>query len=172
MLRQSLMGELQFEADNTRKLFDAIPDDVLDYHPNHFNWSIAELAAHTAGTYDWWIPTLNQEVFELDKYVYDKGDISSMKFIKEKLEENIAKAVESLTDYPEEKFMETWRMTSKGVDLIPPMPRIQVIRSFLMNHLYHHRGEIIAYLRANGKPVPGLYGPSYEESMAAQATTA
>jgi len=168
MIREALMGELQHEAENTRKLFDAIPDDVLSYKPNDFNWSIGELAAHTAEVYHWWDSTLNQEVLEMAEYKYDKGDISSMKAIKEKLEENIADAAKHLGSYPEEKLMENWSMKHNGHELMPPMPRVQVIRGFLMNHLYHHRGELIAYLRANGKKVPGLYGPSYEEQMAAQ----
>jgi len=168
MLRTALLGELQFEAENTRKLFDAIPDDVLDYKPNDFNWTIAQLCAHTAEVYNWWNLTLNQEVLEMSNYSYDKGDISNMESIKMKLEENIANAIKSLDNYPEEKFMEMWSMQSNGIELMPAMPRIQVIRGFLMNHLYHHRGELIAYLRVNGKTVPGLYGPSYEESLASQ----
>jgi uncharacterized damage-inducible protein DinB len=59
-------------------------------------------------------------------------------------------------------------MQSHGQDLMPPMPRIQVVRGFLMNHLYHHRGELVAYLRAAGQKVPWLYGPAYEEAMAMQ----
>jgi len=168
MLRQALLEELQFEAENTRKLFNAIPNDVLEYKPNEFNWSIGQLAAHTAEVYNWWDITLNQNVLEMCKYKYDKGDISNIESIKEKLEKNIPVAVESLANYPEEKFMEMWSMQNEGIELMPPMPRIQVIRGFLMNHLYHHRGELIAYLRANGKVVPGLYGPSYEEQMASQ----
>lgn len=168
MIHQALLGELQFEAENTRKLFDAITNDVLEYKPNDFNWSIGQLAAHTAEVYNWWDVTLNQNVLEMSNYKYDKGDISNIESIKNKLELNIANAVKSLENYPEEKFMELWSMQNEGVDLMPAMPRIQVIRGFLMNHLYHHRGELIAYLRANGKPVPGLYGPSYEEQMDAQ----
>lgn len=169
MLRQSLLAELQFEADNTRKLFNAIPDDVLDYKPNEFNWTIAELASHTASVYIWWPATLNLDKLELSEFTYDPGDISNIKSIKNKLEENIVKAISSLEDYPEEKFMDIWSMVNNGVPIMPPMPRIQVIRSFLMNHLYHHRGELIAFLRANGKQVPGLYGPSYEEQKAMSA---
>ena len=168
MLRTALLGELQFEAENTRKLFDAIPDDVLDYKPNEFNWTIAQLCAHTAEVYNWWNVTLHQNVLDMSTYTYDKGDISNMKSIKMKLEENIVNAIKSLDNYPEEKFMEMWSMQSNGVELMPAMPRIQVIRGFLMNHLYHHRGELIALLRVNGKVVPGLYGPSYEESLATQ----
>jgi len=168
MIRDALLGELQHEAENTRKLFNAIPDEVLSYRPNDFNWSIGELAAHTAEVYSWWDSTLNMEELEMSEYKYDKGDISKMENIKTKLEENIASASRHLQNYPEEKLMENWSMKNQGAELMPPMPRVQVIRGFLMNHLYHHRGELIAYLRANGKPVPGLYGPSYEEQMAMQ----
>ncbi len=166
MLVQVLLGELQFEADSTRKLFDAIPNDVLAYRPNDYNWSIAELASHTAEVYNWWPNTLKDDIFEMSTYKYDKGDISDIKFIKEKLEENITAAAAGLKDYPDSRLMEMWSMQNSGQELMPPMPRIQVIRGFLMNHLYHHRGELVAYLRANGKKVPGLYGPSYDEMKA------
>ena len=168
MITQSLLAELQFEANNTRKLLDAIPDDVLTYKPNDFNWTIAELASHVAEVYNWWPVTLHENVLDLEQYKYDKGDITSMSNIKAKLEENITKAVESLKDYPDEKYMEMWSMKMGEKEVMPPAPRIQVVRGFLMNHLYHHRGELVAFLRANGKPVPGLYGPSYEEGMAMQ----
>ena len=166
MLKQSLLGELQHEAENTRKLFDAIPDDVLEFKANEFNWTIAGYASHIAEIYSWWAPTLNENVLDLANYSYDKGDISTMAGIKSKLEENIASAVKALEEVPEEKFMENWSMVNGDQEIMPPMPRIQVARAFLMNHLYHHRGEVVAFLRANGKPVPGMYGPSYEESMA------
>lgn len=166
MIRETLLAELRFEAEGTRKLFNAIPNDVLDYKPNSFNWTIAELASHASEVYNWWEVTLNTDRFNLANYKYDKGDLSNIENIKAKLEENINNAIKSLENYPEEKFMETWSMWNGEVNVMPEMPRIQVIRSFLMNHLYHHRGELVAYLRANGKPVPGIYGPSYEEQMA------
>ena len=131
MLRQSLLGELKFEAESTRKLFNAIPDDVLDYKPNEFNWTIGQLAAHTAEVYNWWPATLNENVFEMSTYKYEKGDISNMASIKNKLEKNIANAIKSLENYPEERFMEMWSMQNDGAVLMPPMPRIQVIRGFL-----------------------------------------
>ncbi len=162
-ISQSLLQELKFEADSTRKLFEAIPEDALDYKPNDFNWTIAELASHTAEIYNWWSFTLNKNVLELNDYNFEVGELSSMTPIKAKLEKNIAIAIESLTDYPDEKFDEHWSMQKDGMTLIEPTPRLLIVRSFLMNHLYHHRGELVAYLRAAGKKVPGLYGPTYEE---------
>lgn len=165
MTKESLLAELKHEAINTRRLFQAIPEDVLEYRPNEFNWTIAELASHTSELYNWWPPTLHLDILDMSAYSYDKGDISSISSILAKLDENINKAINSLSDYPEEKLFENWSMQNKGKPLIEPMPRIQVIRSFLLNHLYHHRGELVAYLRAAGKEVPGLYGPSYEEQQ-------
>jgi len=163
MLRESLLAELKFEAENTRKLFDAIPNEVLNYRPNDFNWSIAEMASHTAEVYSWWEATLNHSDLDMETYSYEKGDIKDIANIKKKLEENIGRAVACLENYEEQKLMENWGMRAGEKELMPPMPRIQVIRSFLMNHLYHHRGELVAYLRANQQPVPGLYGASYNE---------
>ena len=165
MIIKSLLAELKFEADNTRKLFDAITNDILEYQPNDFNWTIAQLASHIAELYIWWPMTLEKNVLEISEYKYDKGDISDIQNIKDKLEENIAKAIASLEEYPEEKLNESWAMHQNGVEVLPPAPRIQVIRTWLFNHLYHHRGELVAHLRANRKRVPGLYGPTYEDQM-------
>lgn len=116
-----------------------------------------------------WGITLYQDELDMANYSYDKGDTSSMKGIQARLEENITDAVNQLKGCTDEKLMENWVMLHGGKPMMEPMPKIQVVRSFLMNHLYHHRGELVAFLRANGKPVPGLYGPSYEESMAMQS---
>ncbi len=165
MTINALLTELKFEADNTRRLFAAISDDILEYCPNDFNWTIGQLASHTAELYNWWDQTLNQDVFDISTYSYDKGDISKIEFIQKKLEENVAKAIASLENYPEEKLFTPWSMVDNGTELMRPTPRIHVIRSFLMNHLYHHRGELIAHLRANNKKVPGLYGATYEDQQ-------
>jgi len=58
-----------------------------------------------------------------------------------------------------------WKMVmGSEKPIFPEMPRIQVVRSFLFNHLYHHRGEMIVYLRATGNKVPGLYGPTADDA--------
>ena len=99
-------------------------------------------------------------------YKYDKGDISKIENIIAKLEANIAEAQTALEGFEEDKLFKNWGMTMNGKTLMPPMPRYTVIRTYLMNHLVHHRGELIAHLRANSKRVPGLYGPTYEDSQA------
>ncbi len=169
MIKQALLGEFAHEAESTRKLINAIPDSALDYRPQPHLWSVGQLASHIAEVYNWFGATINQDVFDMGSYKYDKGDISKASNIVAKLEQNIAIAKEVLENADETKFMNIWHMQMGGVDIMPAMPKIQVIRSFLFNHLYHHRGELVAHLRASGNTVPGLYGPNYEESHAMMA---
>ena len=80
-----------------------------------------------------------------------------------KFEENCAKATAAFEGLTDERLSESWTMTMGEKVIVPPMPRIQVARGFLFNHTYHHRGEMIVYLRATGNKVPGLYGPTRED---------
>ena len=168
MIKQALLGEFQHEAENTRKLLSMIPDSALDYRPQPNLWSIGELASHIAEVYNWYDVTFNQDTFEMSTYKYDKGDISKSANIVEKLEANLKNAKKAIEKFDESQYMNEWSMTMNGENSFPAMPKAQVIRAFLFNHLYHHRGELVSHLRASGNKVPSLYGPTYEESKQMQ----
>lgn len=169
MIKQALLGEFMHEAESTRKLLNAIPDSALDYRPQPHLWSIGQLASHISEVYNWFDATFNHDIFDMGSYKYDKGDISKAANIVSKFEENVAKAKSVLENADESKFMNVWHMQMGGNDIMPPMPKVQVVRAFLFNHLYHHRGELVAHLRASGNKVPGMYGPTFEESQAMNA---
>jgi uncharacterized damage-inducible protein DinB len=164
MLVQSILGEFIYEAENTRKLLNALPDSALSYKPSEKNWTMGQLGSHIAETYNWWPGTLDQAVFDMATYKYDKGDISKASTIVEKFEENVKLAQASLEKATDESMMENWSMVMGDKVFMEPSPRIQMVRGFLMNHLYHHRGEMIVYLRATGNKVPGLYGPTADDA--------
>lgn len=164
MLISSLLREFLHEAENTRKLLKAIPDSALNWKPSEQCWTTGQLASHIAEVYNWYNPTLHQNVFDMSTYKYDKGDISVAANIVAKFEENVKNAQEALEKAKEGNMYENWKMVMGGSEpIFPEMPRIQVIRGFLMNHLYHHRGELVVYLRASGNKVPGLYGPTADD---------
>lgn len=98
-------------------------------------------------------------------YKYDKGDISKAENILAKFEENVANAQKVLENSDENTYFNEWKMEMDGNVLFPPMPKVQVVRAFLYNHLYHHRGELVVYLRSTGNKVPGLYGPTADDKM-------
>ena len=163
MIKQGLLNEFNYEAENTRKLLKSIPDSALDYRPQPQLWSIGQLASHIAEVYNWYDGTFNSDEFDMGTYKYDKGDISKAENIVAKFEENVAKAREILENSDESQYFNNWSMVMNGNTIMAPAPRIAMVRGFLFNHLYHHRGEMIAHLRASGNKVPGLYGPTYEE---------
>ena len=166
MIVQSLLGEFQYEAENTRKLLQAIPDSALDFKPSEKNWTTGQLASHIAEVYNWYAPTLHENVFDMATYKYDKGDISKASNIVAKFEENMANAKKALETAKDENMFEEWKMVMGSDEpIFPVMPRIQVVRGFLFNHLYHHRGELVVYLRSTGNKVPGLYGPTADDKM-------
>jgi uncharacterized damage-inducible protein DinB len=166
MLVQSLLGEFLHEAEGTRKLLKAIPDSALDYKPAEANWTTAQLASHIAEVYNWYPQTLHQDVMDMAAYKYDKGDIAKAANIVAKFEENFLLAKAALETAKDDTMFTEWKMVMGGsTTIFPPMPRIQVVRGFLFNHLYHHRGELIVYLRSTGNKVPGLYGPTADDKF-------
>ena len=163
MIVQSFLGEFIHESENTRKLLNAIPDSALNYKPAENLWTTGQLASHIAEVYNWYDPTFNQDEFDMGLYKYDKGDISAAANIVAKFEENVKKAQNILEEAKDEDMMTLWKMTIHGNEIFPPTPRVQVVRGFLFNHLYHHRGELIIHLRATGNKVPGMYGPTADD---------
>lgn len=165
MIVKSLLAEFEHEVENTRKLLTAIPDSALAYKPSDINWTTGQLASHIAEVYNWYQPTLHQDVFDMATYTYDKGDISKAANIVAKFEENAARARKALETASDDQMFTDWKMVAGSDEpIFPVMPRIQVARSFLFNHLYHHRGELVVYLRASGNKVPGMYGPTADDA--------
>lgn len=105
MIKQALLGEFLHEAENTRKLLNAIPDSALEWKPSEKNWTTAQLASHIAEVYNWYDGTFNKDVFDMGSYHYDKGDISKAQTIVEKFEENVARAHDVLNNWDESTMM-------------------------------------------------------------------
>lgn len=165
MLVKSLLGEFLMEAESTRKLLKAIPNEILDFKPSPHSWTTGQLASHIAEIYDWYPGTFHGSEFNLDTYQRDEVDLHNIDNIIGKFERAFSRAKASIETATEESMLEYWKMTANGKTVLPPMERIKVVRSFLMNHIYHHRGEMIVYLRSTGNKVPNIYGPIYEDGI-------
>lgn len=166
MILQLLMGEFEHEVANTRKLLQAVPTKDIGYKPSSISWTMGQLAQHIATIYYWYVGTLTQDVYDMATDHFERGDPNNIQATLDLFEKNVEKARAALKTLTEESLQTPWTMKAGERIILGPMPRGIVSRGFLFNHIYHHRGELIVYLRATGNKVPGLYGPTYEESLA------
>lgn len=164
MLLKSLMAEFEHEVKSTRKLLQAVPQKDLSYRPSPISWTMGELSQHIAIIYYWYVGTLTKEVYQIDQDQLQRGDPHDIEATLQLFEDNVAKARAALTGIKEEDLQQNWTMKVGEQVALGPLPRGIVARGFLFNHIYHHRGELIVYLRSTGNKVPGMYGPTYEES--------
>jgi|SRR5690606_26626876 len=163
MVLPTLIAEFEHEVKNTRKLLQAIPAKDIQYKPSSISWTMGELAQHIATIYYWYAGTLTQDVYDLKADSLERGNPDDIKATLDLFEKNVEKARAALHAINEEALQVPWTMKAGEQVILGPMPRGVVARGFLFNHIYHHRGEMIVYLRATGNTVPGLYGPTYEE---------
>ncbi|WP_039865889.1 DinB family protein [Pedobacter sp. BAL39] len=167
MILKYLVDEFEHEVNSTRRLLQMVPEKDLDYRPSEISWTMAELAQHIATIYYWYVGTLTKDVYDMADDHLERSEANDIKATLALFERNVELARAALNSLTEEKLQDQWTMKFGEQVLLGPMPRGIVSRGFLFNHIYHHRGELIVYLRATGNKIPGMYGPTYEESQKA-----
>ena len=161
-IAQSFIPELEQEAATTRRVLERVPGDKLDWRPHAKSMSLGQLALHLATT-----PGQIADMAQMDEMpMPDFGpppSASSTDELIPKLEEGLAKAKEMLGGMDDARAMGEWKVVKDG-QVAMTMPRVAVIRTIMLNHWYHHRGQMSVYLRLLDVPVPSIYGPSADEN--------
>lgn len=170
MIVQTLLQEFEHEVASTRKLLQAVPEKDINFKPSPVSWTMGQLAQHIATIYYWYTGTLTQDVYDMATDRLERGDPADIKATLALFEDNVEKARAALKTLTEESLQVPWTMKVGEHTVLGPLPRGMVTRSFLFNHIYHHRGEMIVYLRTTGNSVPGMYGPTYEQEQAMKNT--
>lgn len=89
-------------------------------------------------------------------------ELDSVEAILAAFDERVAAARRDFADADATSWATMW--TAKmGENVAFAMPRASVVRTFIMNHIIHHRGQLTVYLRLLDEPVPGVYGPSADD---------
>lgn len=157
----SLLPEFDQEMANTRKALERIPVDRLDFKPHEKSYSLLELASHISNLPTWTGMTLSTTELDLDQ-PFERTPPTNKAEILEEFEATSTEARQALEGASAEDLGVAWTLRS-GDEVWFTMPRAAVYRSFVMNHLIHHRAQLGVYLRLLDVPVPGMYGPSADE---------
>ncbi len=166
-----LIAELQMEAAATKKMLERVPTDNNDWKPHDKSMKIGNLANHVAELPGWIAMTMTTDELDLSKMDYKPKISQSTAELLGKLDENVNKAVAALENSTDDDFHKMWTLRN-GDKVIFAMPKIAVLRAMAFSHHYHHRGQLSVYLRLLDIPVPGMYGPSYDDMNAMAAAPA
>lgn len=160
-INESFIGELQHEAATTRKILERIPAEKFDWKPHEKSMAFGQLATHVADMFGWFPATLETDELDFSKG-YDQPKPATTEDLVNIFDKNVAAAIETLKNTSDETFGQNWTLRN-GEQIFFEMPKRQVLRGMVMNHIVHHRGQLSVYLRLNDIPVPAMYGPSADE---------
>jgi uncharacterized damage-inducible protein DinB len=161
-LIDGMLQELEQEAQTTRRVLERVPDNQLSWRPHEKARTLGELALHVAmvpGAVAELVAT--QSTVQVPQFT-ERSPTSASELIPA-LAESIAKAKKALGGMDDTALMATWRMMQGERELFAA-PRVALLRSIMLNHWYHHRGQLTVYLRELDVPIPSIYGPSADEN--------
>jgi len=157
-----LLAELEQEAHTTRRVLERIPQAHLSWRPHPKSMSLGQLALHVA--------TVPGNVAELaardtipEPPAFIQPEAATASELVPSLTESVAKARRALGEFDDARMGAMWRLQSGGRDIMA-MPRVALVRAIMLNHWYHHRGQLLVYLRMLNQSVPSVYGPTADEN--------
>jgi len=160
-LVDSILMELEQEAQTTKRVLDRVPENKLAWRPHPKSFSLGQLALHIASAPGNVAAIAAQDTVEAPKF--SQPEAKSRQEVLDAFSKSIASAKDTLKNMDDARLTATWTLTKNG-KVIMSVPRIGFLRSVLMNHVYHHRGQLSVYLRMLDVPVPSIYGPSADEN--------
>ena len=164
-LSEMLLPELDQEMASTRRTLERVPDDKLDWTPHAKSMTFRALASHLANLPTWASHGINLDSLDLNPVGGEPlrtPPAGSTADALETFDANLAAARAALAGASDEHLLKPWTLLSGGKPVLT-MPRIALIRGFVLNHNVHHRAQLGVYLRLNDIPVPSIYGPSADE---------
>lgn len=166
-IRDAILPEFDNEMKTTRKTLERVPEGKGDWKPHEKSMTLGRLAGHVAE-----LPSFASMALSSDSFDVRPAEgaparqplvMTSRQQLLEAFDKNVAAAREAISKASDEDFMKMWSVLAGGKPMMT-MPKVAVVRSFTLNHLIHHRGQLSVYLRLNNEPVPSIYGPSADEN--------
>ena len=159
---EGLLAELEQEAETTCRVLERIPQEHLSWRPHVKSMSLGQLALHVAT-----VPGNVAELAAMDTIpeppAFVQAEATAASELAPALADSVAKAKRALGGFDDAKMGAMWRLQSGGKDIMA-MPRVAFVRAIMLNHWYHHRGQLLVYLRLLIQSVPSVYGPTADEN--------
>ncbi len=161
LIKDWLLAEFDHEIGATRRLLERLPDDRLTWTPHDKSWTVAALATHVANLPTWAVSVLDQASLDLATLPPRRAPLTTRSEILQLLDRSAAEA-RARMDRTDAEYAAPWRLDRDGHQMFM-VPRLIAFRTFVLNHLIHHRGQLTVYFRLLNVPLPPLYGPTADE---------
>ena len=159
-----MLDEFRQEVGTTRRVLERVPADKLGWKPHARSMTLGQLAIHIA-TVPGRLATLatKMDSFDVAQGNFLPDQPKDLQQIHSTFEESVKEAEGCLQGLTDEAAQSPWRLMAHGQEVFV-QPRAGVLRSIMLNHWYHHRGQLSVYLRLLDVPVPVIYGRSADEN--------
>jgi len=164
-MRDGFLNEFDHEMTTTRKMLERVPEDKADWKPHSTSMPMGRLAGHIPEMIGFGAQTFQGDSFDFRAPGAPPPQptvMTSRKQLLELFDKNAAAMREAVSKASDEDLLKTWTLLAGG-NTIFSLPRIAVLRTMILNHVIHHRGQLSVYLRMNHVPIPSIYGPSADE---------
>jgi len=162
-LKDAFIAELKHESALTKKMLERVPMDKADWKPHEKSMTLGRLAVHVAEIAHWISDIINIDEFDFQQH-YKPHQAATAEELVKVLEETTATAIADLGKMNEADLMKIW-VVKQGDQVFFNIPKAIAIRGWGLSHQFHHRGQLSVYLRLLDVPVPGMYGPTADESF-------
>lgn len=163
-ISELLVTEFDEEVKKTRAMLDRVPSDKGDFAPHPKSMTLARLAPHVAELAGFGVSVLTQPGLDFSQSSYTPTPFESPAQLRRVFDEGATKVREALSSTSDRAWSDPWKLSYQGKTLFEGT-RFLAYRQMFLNHIVHHRAQLGVYLRLNGTPLPGTYGPSADDAM-------
>lgn len=168
-IRDGILPEFDHEVATTRKVLERVPEGKPEFKPHEKSMEMGRLAGHVAEIPGWAKATILEDSIDVNPPSAQGATLTALsmtsrKQLLEEFDKAVAAGRAAIASVSDEELMKPWSLNAGGKTVFT-LPKIAVLRGFVMNHMIHHRGQLSVYLRLNNVPVPSIYGPSADEKV-------
>ena len=165
---EPMLSEFREEVATTKRALQRIPADKLAWKPHPKSMSIGQLAMHIVLIPGRLSQLALQEGLDVTQANFNPPQPKDVEEILAVYEQSVLDAENCLQGMTEQQAHAKWRLMRRDKEIFS-RPRVEILRTILLNHWYHHRGQLSVYLRLLDVPVPVTYGPSADENPFTEA---
>lgn len=160
-IADAILMEMDMEEKTTQRVLERVPENKLTWKPHPKAYSLGQLAMHIAVAPGRVATAALEDTREFTPP--PPVDPKTRQEIMEAFAASCATAKQVVKSFDDAKMMSMWTLKRNG-KVVMSVPRVAFLRAIMMNHIYHHRGQLSVYIKLLDLPVPSIYGPSADEN--------